>query len=52
MPVRWEELDRVYPTEFTLRTAPDLLEKRGDPWAGILSAKQDLGALLERRTAG
>jgi bifunctional non-homologous end joining protein LigD len=52
MPVRWEELDRVYPTEFTLRTAPDLLEKRGDPWAGILSAKHDIGALLEQQTAG
>ena len=52
MPVSWEELEKVYPTDFTLRTAPDLLEKRGDPWAGILSAKQDLGALLEQKTAG
>jgi bifunctional non-homologous end joining protein LigD len=52
MPVRWEELEKVYPTDFTLRTAPNLLEKRGDPWAGILSAKQDLGALLEQKTAG
>ena len=52
MPIAWDELERVYPTDFTLRTAPDLLEKRGDPWAGILSAKQDLGALLEQKTAG
>jgi DNA primase len=52
MPVRWEELEKAYPTDFTLRTAPALLEKRGDPWAGILSAKQDLSAMLEQKTAG
>lgn len=46
-PVRWEELERVYPTDFTLRTVPDRLEAGGDPWDGILEAKQDLGAILE-----
>lgn len=51
MPVTWEELEAIYPTDFTLRTAPDLLEERGDPWAGILSAKQNLAELLEQRTA-
>jgi bifunctional non-homologous end joining protein LigD len=52
MPLEWDELERIYPTDFTLRTVPALLEKRGDPWADILSAKQDLGALLEQRNAG
>jgi bifunctional non-homologous end joining protein LigD len=52
MPLDWKQLEKIYPTDFTLRTAPDLLEERGDPWAGILSAKQDLGELLEERTAG
>ena len=47
MPVEWDELESVYPTDFTLRTVPDLLEERGDPWADILSAKQDLTELLE-----
>ena len=46
MPVSWEELDSIYPTEFTVRTAPDRLEAGGDPWAGILEAKQDLGGIL------
>jgi bifunctional non-homologous end joining protein LigD len=46
MPVRWEELERIYPTDFTLRTVPDRLESEGDPWDGILEAKQDLGAIL------
>jgi len=45
-PVRWEELERIYPTDFTIRTVADRLEAGGDPWDGILSAKQDLGAIL------
>jgi bifunctional non-homologous end joining protein LigD len=46
MPVRWEDLERIYPTDFTLLTAPDRLEQHGDPWKGILEAKQDLGAIV------
>jgi bifunctional non-homologous end joining protein LigD len=52
MPLEWDELERIYPTDFTLRTVPDILEERGDPWAQILSSKQDLGKLLEQRSAG
>lgn len=52
MPVDWDDLERVYPTDFTLRTVPGILAAGGDPWAGILSAKQDLVGLLETRTAG
>lgn len=52
MPVDWDDLGRIYPTDFTLRTAPDVLESEGDPWADILAAKQDLAGLLETRTAG
>jgi DNA primase len=52
MPLDWDVLERVYPTEFTLRTAPGILEAEGDPWAGILKAKQDLVGLLDARAAG
>jgi bifunctional non-homologous end joining protein LigD len=45
-PVRWEELETIYPTDFTLRTVPGRLEAGGDPWNGILEAKQDLGSIL------
>ncbi|MGH7525528.1 MAG: non-homologous end-joining DNA ligase [Gemmatimonadales bacterium] len=45
-PVTWEELETIYPTDFTLRTVPGRLETEGDPWAGILEQKQDLGAAL------
>jgi bifunctional non-homologous end joining protein LigD len=47
MPVEWDQLGQIYPTDFTLRTVPALLEEQGDPWADILSAKQDLAQLLE-----
>jgi bifunctional non-homologous end joining protein LigD len=45
-PVRWEDLETIYPTDFTLRTVPDRLEQSGDPWDGILEAKHDLGTML------
>jgi bifunctional non-homologous end joining protein LigD len=51
-PLAWEELESVYPTDFTLRTVPDRLETTGDPWAGIFDAKQDLDATLAGRRAG
>ena len=46
MPVRWDELERIYPTDFTIRTVPERLETAGDPWEAILDRKQDLGAIL------
>jgi bifunctional non-homologous end joining protein LigD len=45
-PVSWDEIESVYPTDFTLRTVPARLEEKGDPWAAILESKQDLGAAL------
>ncbi len=41
-PLRWEELGKVYPTDFTLATVPERLKKYGDLWSGILSAVRDL----------
>ena len=46
-PVTWDELDRVYPTDFTMDTVPERVEAMGDLWAGVLDAKHDLGRLLE-----
>ena len=46
MPVRWEELREVYPTEFTILTAVDRIVETGDLWEGILAAKHDLNSLL------
>ena len=46
MPLRWDELGEVYPTDFTILTAPARIAEAGDPWADILSHKHDLAALL------
>ena len=47
MPLRWEEVGRIYPTDLTMLTAPDRLEQVGDLWEHILDAKHDLQALLQ-----
>ena len=47
MPLRWDELPDVYPTDFTILTAPARIDERGDLWAHILEARHDLEVLLE-----
>ena len=46
-PLRWAELKKVYPEDFTLITLPDRLKKTGDLWADIITAKKDLKKLLK-----
>jgi bifunctional non-homologous end joining protein LigD len=47
MPLRWDEVGGgVFPTDFTILTAPERLRQVGDLWAGILDAKHDLSGLL------
>ena len=46
-PVRWEELSEIYPTDFTIDTVPERIEKMGDLWADVLQSKHDLKRLLE-----
>ncbi len=45
-PLEWDELERVYPTDFTLRTVPARLAERGDPWERILERKRSLEPIL------
>ena len=44
-PVSWDELDRVSPRDFTIRTVPGLLGS-DDPWAGQMPPPQHLDAGL------
>jgi DNA primase len=44
-PVPWDDLDQVTPADFTVRTAPRLLDGSA-PWAGQLPAPQSLSAEL------
>ena len=46
MPITWDELETVYPTDYTMLTAPGILAERGDPWAAILESKGDLQAAI------
>jgi bifunctional non-homologous end joining protein LigD len=46
MPLRWDEVGKVFPTDFTILSAPARLEQVGDLWSGILDAKHDLAGLL------
>jgi bifunctional non-homologous end joining protein LigD len=48
VPLRWNELDKIYPTDFTIVNTPDRLAKLGDLWSGILNAKVDLVKLLTK----
>jgi DNA ligase D len=45
-PLTWDEVDSVDPEELTIRTVPDRLRERGDPWAEIGDAPQSLEPLL------
>lgn len=47
-PVRWDELNEIYPTDFTIETVPERVEQVGDLWADVLEAKHDLSRLLEK----
>jgi bifunctional non-homologous end joining protein LigD len=52
MPVAWDDLDRVHPGDFTVRTAPAFLaRRRRDPWADLLATKQRLPKEIERLVA-
>jgi bifunctional non-homologous end joining protein LigD len=45
-PLRWDEVGKVYPTDFSMLTVPGLLKDRGDLWKDILESARD----LERQT--
>jgi bifunctional non-homologous end joining protein LigD len=46
MPLRWDEVGKVKAADFTLDSVPALVTERGDAWARIFEAKQDLHEIL------
>ncbi len=46
-PLAWGEVETVDPEVLTIRTVPDLVRRRGDPWAGIEDQPQSLQPLLD-----
>jgi bifunctional non-homologous end joining protein LigD len=47
MPLRWEKLQSIVPTDFTILNVPDVIRKTGDAWKDILDKKQDLLEIFE-----
>lgn len=45
-PLRWADLERIYPSDFTVKNGVGKLRAQGDVWQDILSRKQDLRAFL------
>ena len=48
VPLSWDEIGKVYPTDFTILSVPDRLKENGDLWADILEAKRDFKSLLNK----
>lgn len=47
MPVRWQDLSSILPTDFTLLSnASQIVKQSRDPWNGILQNKQDIKKIL------
>jgi DNA ligase D len=46
-PLSWDEIDAIDPEALTLRTVPDLVQKRGDPWEQMAGEPQSLQPLLD-----
>jgi DNA ligase D len=46
-PLTWDEVDTVDPEALTIRSVPELLRRRGDPWSGIGDRPQSLEPLLD-----
>ena len=47
MPVKWEKLESILPSDFTMLNVPDILKRYSDPWKDILGKGQDLAKILD-----
>jgi len=50
-PFAWDELPGISPDELTMRSVPERLERRGDPWAAIDDTPCSIAPLVERYRA-
>ena len=47
MPLKWKDLSSILPTDFTILTVPDIVNRSINPWDNILEKKLDLSKILE-----
>jgi bifunctional non-homologous end joining protein LigD len=53
MPVSWDDLKRIDPHDYTVRSVPKLLARRRvDPWAAILDTRQELSVDIVHALSG
>ncbi len=46
LPISWDELEDIYPTDFNIANVPERLAQVGDLWENILNEKTDLHNIL------
>jgi bifunctional non-homologous end joining protein LigD len=46
MPLEWNNLSQIIPTDFTITNVAEIFKKTKDPWKNILIEKQDLVKIL------
>ncbi len=46
-PLAWDEVDELVPDDLTIATVPDLVNRRGNPWADYATAAESLQPLLD-----
>lgn len=42
MPIKWDRLIDILPTDFTLLNVPEIIKKSGNPWKQMLEDRQDI----------
>ena len=48
VPINWNDLSRVLPTDYTILNVPDIFGKKSaNPWGNVLEKKQDLNKILK-----
>ena len=47
MPIKWEELCDILPTDFTMLNVSEIVKKKGNPWKELLENKQDINKILQ-----
>jgi bifunctional non-homologous end joining protein LigD len=48
MPITWDKLDEIKPTDFTIETVLDVAQGKKDLWEAVLIDKQDVSKILSK----
>ncbi len=48
MPVDWKKLYSILPTEFTILSVPQLIRKKNDVWADVITEKQNISKIISK----